>query len=292
MVISNIIGGLGNQMFQYAAARSLSLAHGQRLYLDVGDFEGYRLHYGFELNRVFKGAFDLATEGQIEQILGWRGCRPVRKLLKRSQMRLFRGKGMVVEPHFEYWKGFLSLPSECYLAGYWQSEHYFKSAEDTIRSDFSFSKELSGLNRDIDSQIAQSNAVSVHIRRGDYASHAKTKAMLGTLPLSYYAAAIGFIADKVPQPQFFVFSDDIAWAKENLKITQPCQFIGHNQGEYSYIDMQLMSLCKHQIIANSSFSWWGAWLNSNVEKIVIAPYRWFANANDAGDLIPADWIKL
>ena len=135
-------------------------------------------------------------------------------------------------------------------------------------------------------------AVSLHVRRGDYVSDPKTKAILGVCSLDYYRAAIAHIAERIESPAFFVFSDDIAWAKANLEIPFPCEYVDHNQGQQSYNDMHLMSLCKHHIIANSSFSWWGAWLNPRKDKIVIAPENWFANNEDAKDLIPPESVKL
>lgn len=110
--------------------------------------------------------------------------------------------------------------------------------------------------------------------------------------LDYYRAAIQYIAERVMQPNFFIFSDDIAWVRKNLNFNYPCSYVDINHGLESYNDMRLMSLCKHNIIANSTFSWWGAWLNSNSEKIVIAPKQWFANGMPADDLIPQGWVKL
>jgi hypothetical protein len=114
----------------------------------------------------------------------------------------------------------------------------------------------------------------------------------GLCPISYYQNAINYISAQVEQPYFFIFSDDMGWAKENLKMDLPCIYIDHNHGAESYNDMRLMSLCQHHIIANSSFSWWGAWLNASSNKIVIAPKKWFANNNNVKDLLPIDWITL
>ena len=178
------------------------------------------------------------------------------------------------------------------MLGYWQSEKYFVERSETIRSDFTFRIPLDVCNRELVATLDRANTVSLHIRRGDYANNSKTKATHGLCSLDYYQAAVNYVAERVESPRFFVFSDDIAWAKENLKIKFPCQYIGHNQGTNSYIDMQLMSLCKHHIIANSSFSWWGAWLNPNVSKIVIAPSRWFAKPTNVHDLFPPGWVML
>jgi hypothetical protein len=151
---------------------------------------------------------------------------------------------------------------------------------------------LSGKNADIAEQIGRVNAVSLHVRRGDYVKNPKTTATHGLCSLDYYHTAIRYIYETVEQPYFFIFSDDMAWVKEHLKIDAPCQYVDHNQGKESFNDMHLMSLCKHHIIANSSFSWWGAWLNSSPEKIVIAPNKWFANQNNIKDLLPNDWVTL
>ena len=292
MVISNILGGLGNQMFQYAAARALASAKGQQLYLDLSDFPGYLLHHGFELSRVFCGAFETADKYQLEQMLGWRARQPLRNILKRQKMGLFRNEHFVVEPHFHYWPQFFDAPDDCYLVGYWQSERYFKSVEQIIRKEFTFKSAPQGRNEELAAHIAGCNAVSLHIRRGDYANNPKTNAVHGLVPLAYYHDAASRIAQSVPAPEFFVFSDDLIWAQENLKLPFPCRFVGHNRGAESYMDMQLMSLCRHHVIANSSFSWWGAWLNSRPYKVVIAPQKWFSTDNNARDLLPQGWIRL
>lgn len=292
MVISNIIGGLGNQMFQYAAGRALSLERGQSLRLDVSGFAGYALHQGFELQRVFDCQAEIATEADVRDVLGWQFSSGIRRVLIRPSMAVFRRHGFVVEPHFHYWPEIKHVPQNCYLVGYWQSEKYFRDVATDIRADFIFKSPLANRNAELAGQIAQVNAVSLHVRRGDYANSPKTAATHGLCPLDYYRAAIQHIAERVDQPYFFIFSDDPSWVKENLKIKFPCQYVDHNQGTASYNDMRLMSMCKYHIIANSSFSWWGAWLNPDPEKIVVAPKKWFANDNDVNDLIPQGWVTL
>lgn len=292
MVLSKIIGGLGNQMFQYAAGRALAETKGQLLLLDISNFAGYRLHNGFELSRVFVGPFVLAQKQDIRCVLGWRAWPPIPHVLMQRHMAWARGTFFMLEPHFHYWEGFFSVPDDCYLAGYWQSERYFKHIETTIRRAFAFKHSLTGKNAEVAAQIAKGNAVSLHIRRGDYAKDPKAHATHGLLPLSYYQMAVIHVAQAIDNPRFFVFSDDIDWARMNLRLDFPCEYIGHNQGADSYRDMHLMSLCDHHIIANSSFSWWGAWLNSDPDKIVVAPKKWFANANDVSDIFPPGWVVL
>ena len=210
----------------------------------------------------------------------------------RLGMGVFRRKGFIVEPHFHYWPEIKNVPRDCYLVGYWQSEKYFRSAALGIRADFTFKSSLANRNAELAEQIGQANAVSLHVRRGDYAKNPKTNATHGLCSLDYYRAAIQYVSNRVEQPCFFIFSDDIAWVKDNLKIDFSCQYVDHNHGTKSYNDMHLMSLCQHHIIANSSFSWWGAWLNPSPEKIVIAPKKWFANKNNIKGLFPQGWVSL
>lgn len=292
MIITHTIGGLGNQMFQYAMGRSRSLACGTTLRLDVSDFAGYGLHQGFELGRVFGCDFQLASKQEVRALLGWRGHRLCRRVLMHRIAAPLRGTRFIVEPHFDYWAGISASPAHCYFAGYWQSEKYFRDHENVIRADFSFRESLDGPNAGWASRIGHSMAVSLHVRRGDYAANPRTLAVHGLCSLDYYRLAVDFIASRVAAPEFFVFSDDISWARAHLDIGFPCHYLDHNKGPASHTDMRLMSLCSHHIIANSSFSWWGAWLNPVPGKIVIAPRRWFADGRAVCDLIPEGWVTL
>ncbi|MFC1626393.1 alpha-1,2-fucosyltransferase [Pseudomonadota bacterium] len=291
MIISRIIGGLGNQMFQYAAARSLAIRKQQPLFLDASDFTNYALHR-FELTRVFDCPVELASNEEMQHVLGWRASQSIRSVLSRSHFGRLRGRNFLVEPHFEYWPELFEIPGDCYLVGYWQSEKYFIEMATEIRRDFTFKSPLAGKNLELSKKIEACNSISLHIRRGDYVTDAKTKSTLGVCSLGYYRDAIAHLVDKVSSPCFFVFSDDISWAKAHLGLDLPCTYIDHNHGEENYRDMQLMSLCRHNIIANSSFSWWGAWLNPHSDKIVIAPKRWFASQMSSTDLVPLTWTRL
>jgi len=292
VIVSQIIGGLGNQMFQYAAGRALSLKFKQPLRLDISGFAGYGLHQGFELQRIFNCPVERATEADVRNILGWQYSTGIRRILSRPGLAVLRRKGFVVEPHFHYWTGISHAPQDCYLVGYWQSEKYFLDAADAIRSDFTFKLPLAARNAELAGQIAQVNAVSLHVRRGDYVNNPKTNVTHGVCSLDYYKAAVQYVSDRVEQPHFFIFSDDIAWVKDNLKIDMPHRYIDHNKGAESCNDMRLMSLCQHHIIANSSFSWWGAWLNPSAGKIVVAPEKWFANGKNVDDLFSQGWVTL
>jgi hypothetical protein len=279
-------------MFQYAAGRALSLRSSSALVLDTSGFESYGLHQGFELQRVFSHSFDIASRKDVRRVLGWQSPAIIRRIVSRRPFAIFCRQRFVVEPHFHYWSGINDLKTDCYLSGYWQSEKYFADAAQQIRADFTFRLPLEGGNAELAGQMSHAASVSLHVRRGDYASNPKTSATHGLCSLEYYRAAIRHVAERVPQPRFFVFSDDIAWVQANLNIEFPCVHVQHNRGAESYNDMRLMSLCRHHIIANSSFSWWGAWLNQGTDKIVVAPQQWFARQTDVRDLFPAGWVTL
>lgn len=292
MILSHIIGGLGNQMFQYATAKALALHFDTSLALDISDFSGYGLHQGFELSRVFNISADLADQGMLRRLVGWQAGRTARRLLKKRMFAPVRSSSLIVEPGFGYWPGIRTITLPAYLLGYWQSEQYFADVADVIRQEFSFKLKLEGRNIEMAERISSENAVSLHVRRGDYVKDKKTLATHGVCSLEYYQLAVSLLVEQVKKPVFYVFSDDIPWVRDNLRIDFPVHYVDHNTSSQSYNDMRLMSLCKHHIIANSSFSWWGAWLNPDAGKIVYTPKNWFANGTDTSDLIPASWVRI
>jgi hypothetical protein len=299
MIIVKLIGGLGNQMFQYALGRALSISHKVPLRLDISDFSSYVLHQGFELDRIFKGNIELATTCDLRDIIGWRSHKSLRSLLFRPILRWSHGQRLIVEPHSHYWEGIKNLSTPCYLSGYWQSDRYFSKYAPFIRDDFTFTQPFSGRNRDLAQEIGGKQSISLHIRRGDYVSNPKTLKTHGICSLEYYRLAVAYMAERVVNPIFYVFSDDPEWVRASLVLDYPMVFVDNNRGQDSFNDMHLMSLCKHNIIANSTFSWWAAWLNSNFEKIVITPREWLKNPHAVtdykkylDDLIPRDWIEL
>jgi len=292
MVVTNLIGGLGNQMFQYAAGRALSLQYKTPLRLDISGFANYGLHQGFELHRVFNCSAEVASKTDVRRTLGWQSLPFVRRVLLRPSMAAFRHENYIIEPHFYYWPSFHQLTKDSYLQGYWQSEKYFTDVATQIREDFTFKLPMKNKDAELVLDMNQLNSVSLHVRRGDYASNPEATSVHGLCSIEYYQMAIKYISERVHLPNLYIFSDDIAWVKNNLKIDFPHHYINHNHGAESFNDMRLMSLCKHHIIANSSFSWWGAWLNASVDKIVVAPHRWFAIDADESDLIPSGWTRL
>lgn len=277
-------------MFQCAAARALALDRGAAFKLDVSAFQSYAQHQGFQLAQAFQGPFDIAAVSDLEDLLGWQRRPLAQRMLARASMASLRRKGLVVEPHFQHWAAIREAPAHCYLMGYWQSEKYFQGVAPTIRADFAFRSPLAGRNEALANDILGLNAVSLHVRRGDYVNDRTTAATHGVCSLDYYRKAIQYMEDRVDNPVVFVFSDDMPWVRQHLALPLPVRYVEHN--ERAYDDMHLMSLCKHHVIANSSFSWWGAWLNPAPRKIVVAPRQWFAVDRRTEDLLPASWVAL
>ena len=279
-------------MFQYAAGRFLSMLHEVPLRLDTQDFKGYTLHNGFELHRIFDIDAQIASNRDVRQVLGWRAFNPLRRKLFHKRFLKFRGTSLFVDSLSNYRYNLTNMPDACYLMGNWQSERYFVHIMDTIRSDFRFRTAPAGKNAELAELISNTTAVSLHIRRGDIAVDPTSLAVHGLCSLDYYRKAIEYVAPKLAKPEFVIFSDDMHWVRENLHVSYPCYYVNNNKGLESFNDMRLMSMCQHHIIANSSFSWWGAWLNPSKEKIVVAPQRWFAANYDSSDIVPSSWKQI
>jgi len=289
MVIVRLIGGLGNQMFQYAAGRAVAHRNQTQLKLDVSALErdaarSYRLHH-------FNIVESIATPNEVAHFrkrdLWSRISRRVERFLPPYKRSMFAQRFDRFDPDI------LRLRGNVYLIGYWQSEKYFKDIEQIIRQDFTFRHTPDAENQRLARIIADANSVSLHIRRGDYVSNPRFSRKFGTCSPEYYRTAIAKVAGKVKHPHILVFSDDIDWAHDNLKSQYPITFVAHNNADDDCEDLRLMSQCRHHIIANSSFSWWGAWLCANPGKVVIAPKKWFNEpGRDTRDLIPNTWDTI
>lgn len=293
-VVTSLMGGLGNQMFQYAAGRALALRCGTGLKLDLSGFEiaGSR---PFELDKLPIRAVPAAkTELAALGALGAARANRLRRAIGRL-VSLPRAPNSHIyrERHFHFDPSVFDLRPPILLQGYWQSEKYFFDNADTIRRELTPTVELDAKNAAMAERIDSANAVSVHVRRGDYADNPATNRYHGTCTVDYYQRALAYVSERIQSPHAFVFSDDHDWACRNLRFAVPTTFIDVNTAAEGYRDMQLMIRCRHHIIANSSFSWWGAWLSPLAKKIVVAPQRWFnASRNDTRDLIPDGWVRL
>lgn len=288
MIVVRLCGGLGNQLFQYAAGRRLANARSAELMLDLSWYERTPpsdTPWAYELgNYPIKAR--LATPSEAL----W--CRLHEGRLLRRLPLLPRRWRHYREMSFQFDSSVLDLTDRTYLDGYWQSHRYFEDCSDLIRFELTPIARFGVEDQKIAALIAERSAVSVHVRRGDYITNRAAAVNHGLCSIGYYQAALARVQSQVGQPNFFVFSDDPIWARENLRFPGPATFVDHNGPAAAFQDLRLMSLCDHQITANSSFSWWGAWLNTRPEKIVVTPLQWFADQRDTGSLTPDNWIRL
>jgi len=280
-----LMGGLGNQLFQYAAARSRADELGVELVLDRRYVERKALHTGLAIDYFFvRGRGLSVTERRKFSEIKLR----IARLLKRYARPVF---GTYWETRFNFDQEVKGASSGSMLCGFWQSERYITNPQQ-IRSDLVLNTPFSPAAAAVAATIDSCQSVAVHVRRGDYLKDQKTMERYGLCSVDYYQAAIHRILAQVESATFFVFSDDPAWVKEHLSIGNRCVFVSCKEIAPQE-DLLLMSLCKHQIIANSTFSWWGAWLNKNCDKIVVAPTPWFDDHTIvAHDLIPHTWHEI
>ena len=295
MVMVKIIGGLGNQMFQYALGRKIAYLNDEMLKLDISGFETYDLH-NYSLSH-FNISGDDATKSEIRAFRGSNN-RHIRGIINKMNHHGFylpylQKNKVIFEKTINYDPSIFDNTGEIYLDGYWQSEKNFKDNEVIIRKEFTIKSPPDSQNIKIANEIRNTEAVCIHIRRGDYVSNPKANQLIGLCPLDYYYRSIDYILSKVEKPHFFIFSDDPDWTRQHLIIDAPTTYVCNNSSDKNYEDLRLMTYCRHFIIANSSFSWWGAWLSPNVQKIVIAPAQWFRGEqyND-GDRLPKEWIRF
>ncbi len=289
MIIINILGGLGNQMFQYAFGYALAKKNEKVLKLDINSFETYSLRV-YELD-LFNIDTPLASKDEVES-LKFMHENVFEKLLRRIRKKP-KKTSIYREAHFHFDNEAYSIKGNKYMDGYWQSEKYFKKHRKGLLKLFSLKKELSSQSQRYNHNILVEESVSLHIRRGDYVLNEHINTVHGTCDLEYYQRAVDLIQGRINDTHFYIFSDDLEWAKNNLDFIDNMTFVELADNIPDHEEMYLMSQCKHNIIANSSFSWWGAWLNQNSNKMVITPKQWFNDASiDTSDLIPKDWIRL
>ncbi|MCI5098785.1 alpha-1,2-fucosyltransferase [Phaeobacter italicus] len=283
MIITRLHGRLGNQMFQYAAGRALADRVGVPLALDS---RGAILRGEGVLTRVFD--LELADPVHLPPL---KQTNPLRYAIWRgigqkagAKPYFRRERGLGYNPAFEDWG------DNSYLHGYWQSQKYFQNSAERIRSDFTFPAFSNQQNAEMAARIAESTAISLHVRRGDYLTFAAHV----LCDQAYYDAALAKVLDGLQgDPIVYVFSDDPQWAKDNLSL--PCEkvVVDFNGPETDFEDMRLMSLCQHNIIGNSSFSWWAAWLNQTPGRRVAGPAKWFGDPKLSNpDIFPHDWLRI
>lgn len=268
--------GLGNQMFQYAFYLRLKSQYPHSFYFFDID-RSLKAHYGYELDKIFK-------INSKKSITGYRRlysvCPFLGRVFKSVEQKTF------CQYDGAYLKGGYPLAR---YNGYWQSEDYFKPIERIVRETFVFREDLMcQKTKEQALLLHNSDSVAIHVRRGDYVSEYLDS--FGVCSTAYYEDSISIIRKRIINPKFVFFSDEIDWVKEHIGC-EGATYVDWNKGKDSWQDMYLMSCCKHNIIANSSFSWWGAWLNTNKNKIVIAPKPW-VNFSPDYDIVPKEWIRI
>ncbi|AYH06446.1 alpha-1,2-fucosyltransferase [Pectobacterium parmentieri] len=285
MIIVRLSGGLGNQLFQYAFGKSLAIEQGCELLLDLRLLERFPIHDGYILNK-FNIEAEVAQEKNLLRFAEWK-LRVANKICNYINP-LFN---VYTEKSFSYHELPKLANQDMLFQGYWQADKYFKRHRDKIKESLSFKKEFINVNNSLVIDIDSCNAVSLHIRRGDYLSNSDAAKIYYQCDMEYYRRAINYLKENTSKPRFFVFSDDIKWCIENLSDLGELHYVSYS-GSSAQSDMFLMTKCKHHIIANSTFSWWGAWLGHNSDAIVVAPKKWFKSKFSSRDLIAEKWIEL
>jgi hypothetical protein len=287
MVAVNIYGGLGNQLFQYAFGKSIATLSEDDLYIDTSLFENYDLR-NFQLDK-FNVCYQQSTSNKL-------GIYNINNKYKLHALRLIN-KYLKLFPNIFFEKELWVFDDKVFnstsiiYVGYWQSFKYFENIRDLLLQEFTLKNSIGKINLDILSKITASNSISIHIRRGDYVA-TNSNHTISVCSIAYYEEAIKIMIDDIQDPVFFIFSDDIEWVKSNLNLTaRKCVYVDNNSSNPEF-DLELMKNCKHNIIANSTFSWWGAWLNDTNGKKIIAPKIWMYGAPVSKDLVPSDWILL
>lgn len=298
MIIIRLSGGIGNQLFQYAFGRTLSIKNATTLKADISDFNNPKNPRTYKLD-AYNTVMEIAALDDFKSI----GIPDptAQEIARRVIRRIYRAKEhfvplpkrkLILEPSFQFHPELLNASQNCYLSGVWQSEKYFAPIADVLRKEITLKNTPTPQTESWIQKMRTCNSVSLHIRRGDYVANQKTHAFHGVCSPRYYQDAVRFISQKIPHPTFFIFSDDIDWVKEHFRIAQPAMYVSDGTIP-DYEELVIMSNCKHHIIANSSFSWWGAWLNPHTEKIVVTPKKWFASESvPTQDLIPDTWITI
>lgn len=284
MIRVKIFGGLGNQMFQYAFGKAVAQANNYEV-----EFIYDNSSYERELGLNYFNIQTLISYKKWEYPLIYKLLAKINKFTA-FKLYPYNNQKYIYDYKLNFDGALLEVKDNSFLEGYWQSEKYFKSIENIIREEFEIISPINEKSLEAINSINKTNSVSIHFRRGDYISDENAKKTHGMCSEEYYKKSIAFIKEKISDPHFFIFSDDINWVKNNFKFSENATFIDFTTLPID--DLRLMSLCNHNIMANSTFSWWAAWLNCNKDKIVISPKKWFLNSRDDSDLLIEGWIKL
>ncbi|HVA97514.1 MAG TPA: alpha-1,2-fucosyltransferase [Bacteroidia bacterium] len=298
MIVVRFTGGLGNQMFQYALGTHLAIKNKTELLIDTTLLLDHSNPHEIVTHRnldidIFNVKLNIASQHIVEKFNGKQYNHVLGKMINKVQWQ-FKKKNLIVEHVRNFNPDILQLSDNKCLVGAWQSEKYFKAIEKEIREQFTFKNALSGATAELGKKIQNENSLCINVRRGDYVTSPIYSKTLGTMPLQYFMKGYEYHKSKNAINHIFIFSDDLVWCKANFNFDIPHTFVEHEFAGARFSNyLQLMSMCKHFIIPNSTFAWWGAWLSPNKDKIVMAPKNWFAdNTLNCDDIIPKQWIKF
>ena len=290
MVIVHLMGGLGNQLFQYAAGRQLASRLQTELKLEASGYAKavdrvYALRH-FHIQEHLASTQEIrlfSRHSRVDRVFEKLGLKESYSILKEKPV-----PNLVPQ--------FFSIQGHVLLRGFWQSEKYFRGIAPLVKKELTLRELLVDKgNTALLQQITNTESVAIHVRRGDYISNQQAREFHGACSEEYYRNAVAFIQSQVKNPSFFIFSDEPDWVAEHFTLDAPVCVVRQNPPEEAHKDLHLMRHCHHFIVANSSFSWWGAWLGDRKEKLVVAPEKWFQTiADDADDshIIPEAWITL
>ncbi len=299
MILVRFTGGLGNQMFQYALGMQLAIKNGTELKIDTTFLLDRTAPHEIVTHReldidIFQLNLQQASSTEIWNFNGRSYAHFPGKIYNRLTWLLYRKKKLIVEKQRRFQPEILRTPDNRCLVGAWQSEKYFKDISDRVKAQYTFKNVLSGKAFDLAQEISRGHSLCVNVRRGDYVTSPVYSKVLGAMPLGYFSDALTLMRTKQPIDHIFIFSDDIAWCQANLRFDEKTTIVQHDvAGPKFSTYLQLMSLCKHFIIPNSSFGWWAAWLGADPDKTVVAPLNWFKDPSyDSTDLVPDEWLRI
>ena len=283
MIITILESGLGNQLFQYAIGRHLSIKNNDRLVIDASVYLFDKLRH-YDLDRY-------NIKAEVGNIATCFFTRFAKNIIPKIEKKITLPIKYVKERDTYFNNEILSEQRNIILDGYWQSEEYFKDIRDIILDDLTLLSNPDKENKKMLKRINNSNAVCLHVRRDDFVSNPLLQKFHGDLTPEYYNKAINSICYRLTDPEFYIFSDEPEWCKRNIFTNRPHTYVDINGPDKAPEDLRLMSACKHFIIANSSFSWWAAWLAEKAGTIIIAPKRWYRE-KDEGDIVPKRWLRI
>ena len=295
MIIVRLNGGLGNQMFQYALGRACAIKNDTELAFDISGFKNSILKINLKYKNTAIRKFDLSVYNIDAEIVKVSFFKKIILFKKKILSRFFGIHFRNIEKKmYSFDQGIFSYGKNAYFDGYWQSYRYFENIRDVIIKDFTLKQNPDQKSTILLDEIGRKNSLAIHIRRGDYVGNAYHN----VVGQEYYEKSIQYVKDKNIIDKIYIFSDDIVWCEENLKFSEkyniPISFVDDSYaGRVGEGHMNLMMKCKYFIIANSSFSWWGAWLSQRENKVIVSPKEWLTDTRvDTSDLIPKEWVRL